>query len=54
LSRLLKIGWTDDVLQRLQSRIFTYKRLKMDWWFESKRFIDYYSKHGKIRKEDVI
>ncbi len=46
--------WTDDVLQRLQSRIFTYKKLKMDWWVESKRFIDYYKKHGRIRPEDVV
>jgi len=46
--------WTDDVLQRLQSRIFTYKRLKMDWWIESKRFIVYYKKHGRIRLEDVV
>jgi hypothetical protein len=44
--------WIDGLIERLNDRICTYKRLDDKLWLESEKFVSYYTRHNRIALED--
>ena len=40
--------WTGQVIEKLEQRVETYKRLNRAQWFQSQNFLDYFRKNNKI------
>lgn len=51
--RIHHYKWTSDVLDKLRDRARRYRKLGFGWWRQSQSFLDYWERHGRIRREDV-